>query len=492
MNEEKLRQIMEGGKLPQFLLKCRTDFAFFCNNVLYDLFKEEEGGLKDYMEEWFNLSQANDRILILAPSGFAKTTVLAVAVPIWLAFNNKDLQIMVVSNTMPQARRVLSIVKSTIENNPLLSELRPTDYRDTWSANIIKTSTKCRIFTRPFSENVKGERVDYTIMDEVDSYKKPEIFFDYIIPRLNPKGKIFLITTPEIVGLVSMIRERDVERRYIIKTYVAIVQKRKRGEKDLEWDRKWENAEPTWPERFSVQKLKERSSEMGNQYFEKNYMCNIFTEGENTIYTAVSIHECKNSTLGFINEIKNEEEFDEIYIGVDLATASGPRADFDVYVVVGRKGDKATILYADIYKGIPPPVKVQKIIDLYKRFKAHMVIVDKSGVGVSVISELRMSGVPTEAQEFSPNERENILTNLKDLLDNRKLVIPKNQEDLQAVKFANTLEVELLSFKEKKSETGGIRYVSVGLHDDTVMALAMAVKKIRQHRMVIEDHIGIS
>lgn len=487
MDEESVKKIMESKDLPKFLLRCRTDFEFFCNNVLYDLFKQEDGGFKDYMKEWFELTQTRDRILILAPSGFAKTTVLAVAVPIWLAFNNKSLQIMVVSNTMPQARRVLSIIKSTIENNPLLSELRPTDHRETWSANIIMTTTRCRIFTRPFSENVKGERVDFTIMDEVDSYKKPEIFFDYIIPRLNPRGKIFLITTPEIVGLVSMIKERDVEGRYAIKTYTAIIQKRTVGKKDLEWDRKWENAKPIWPERFTVDKLKQLSKEMGNQYFEKNYMCNILAEGENAIYTAASIQDAKNFTIGF-TELSEEDE--EIYIGVDLATATGPRADYDVYVVVVRRGDKALIKHAEIHRGIPVSVKVQKLEALHNKYKSHMIICDKSGIGVSVIEELRMKGIPTEAQEFSPNERMSILTNLKNLLDNRKLVVPKNKEDLLAVKFANTLEVELLSFKEKKSDTSGTRYVSTGVHDDTVMALAMAVKKIRQHRMV-RDYISV-
>ena len=48
MNEEYLKEVMNGNKLPKFLLRCRTDFEFFCNNVLYELFKQEDGGLKEY------------------------------------------------------------------------------------------------------------------------------------------------------------------------------------------------------------------------------------------------------------------------------------------------------------------------------------------------------------------------------------------------------------------------------------------------------------
>ncbi|KKM62556.1 hypothetical protein LCGC14_1520440, partial [marine sediment metagenome] len=83
MNEEYLREVMENKDLPKFLLRCRTDFKFFCNNVLYDLFKKSEGGLKPYMEEWFEAAEKNDRVVVFAPSGFAKTTVLGIAYPIW-------------------------------------------------------------------------------------------------------------------------------------------------------------------------------------------------------------------------------------------------------------------------------------------------------------------------------------------------------------------------------------------------------------------------
>ena len=56
--------------LASFTNKIYTDFKFFYEDVLgYN----ELGGLNQYKKEWFNLAYENDRVMIKAPSGFAKT-----------------------------------------------------------------------------------------------------------------------------------------------------------------------------------------------------------------------------------------------------------------------------------------------------------------------------------------------------------------------------------------------------------------------------------
>ena len=85
-----------------------------------------------------------------------------------------------------------------------------------------------------------------------------------------------------------------------------------------------------------------------------------------------------------------------------------------------------------------------------------------------------------------------LLNNLKALLDNKKIVIPKEKDDMEAVIFANKLEYELFSFKERKSQsTGQTSYISKGTHDDTVMALAMAVKHVKLLED-FDDYIGVA
>ena len=449
--------------ITSFLIRCRTDFKFFCERVMSDLFKD--GGVKPYMLEWFELIQANPRVAILAPSGFAKTTILGVAYPIWLAFTQKNMQVMVVSNSMNQARRVLALIKSTIENNALLVELKPQNYRETWSSNHIKMSTGCAIFCRPYTITIKGERVDYIIMDEAASYQNVDIYFDYIIPRLNPHhGKLCLISTPESgTDLMAIIAERKLD--YVFRKYTAILS----------------NGEALWPERFSLERLNKIREEQGEQFFQKNFMCNTRAEGSNSVYTANSIVGCTNYELGYSSEILGEDA--EVYMGCDFAIATGNTADFDCYVIVERIGDRAIIKFAETHRGYSVQEKVSRISHLFQIYKPVEIIADSSSIGAAIIEELRNKGLPVQGYSFAAGSRNTLLNNLKVLLDNKKIVIPKNREDMQAVEFADKLEVELLSFREQHSKiTGNTALVSTGAHDDSVMGLALAVSKIKQNQ----------
>jgi hypothetical protein len=300
-------------------------------------------------------------------------------------------------------------------------------------------------------------------MDEAASYQNVDIYFDYIIPRLNPHhGKICLVSTPESgTDLMSIIAERKLD--YVFKKYTAILN----------------NGEAIWPERFSLERLNQIRLEQGEQFFQKNFMCNTRAEGANSIYSAKSVLSCTNYELGYSSEILGEEG--EIYMGCDFAIASGNTADFDCYVIVERVNDKAIIKFAETHRGYSVQEKVARISHLFQLYKPLLIIADQSSIGAAIIESLRNAGLPVQGYSFQANSRNALLNNLKVLLDNKKIVIPKSKDDMQAVEFSDKLEIELLSFREQHSKiTGNTQYVSTGAHDDTVMGLALAVSKIKQ------------
>ncbi|MFH1589256.1 MAG: hypothetical protein ABIB43_01680, partial [archaeon] len=450
--------------MPEFLYKCKNDFEFWCNVVLQDLYEAEYGGIKDFHLEWFNFMENNNRVVILAPSGFAKSTLFGIAYPLWLAFTKKNKQIMIISKTLPQSVRLLEILRVTIENNELLQELRPQNADKSWSKQQVRTTTNCRIFVRPYSINVKGERVDYSILDEAASYDRPEIYLDYIVPRLNPKGKIVLISTPESpVDLMARLNKPGLD--YIHRTYPAVVMKN--GKRVA-----------IWPERFGLEKLDKLKLELGENYYEKNFMCNPKAEEENAIYTYKMIEDCFDKTrrMTFATEGGN------IYFGVDLAVSAGPRADYDCFVVVERlENGKIVLLHGEVHKGWSIKSKISRIIELAETYgeKLISIIVDQSNIGQAIIDDLRDSGFPVKAQDFHPTNRNKLLMNLKKVLEEKTLVIPFDQNDANTQVFAHKLALELVKFKEVTTDKTGQRlvaskYISTGSHDDTVMAVAMA------------------
>ena len=449
--------------MPEFLYECKHNFKFWCNVVLKDLYLAEYGGIKEFQLEWFKFAEENNRVVILAPSGFSKSTLFNIAYPLWIAFTKKNKQIMIISKTLPQAIRQLEILRVTIENNELLQELRPQNADKSWSKQQVMTTTGCRIFVRPYSINVKGERTDYSILDEAASYDRPEIYLDYIVPRLNPKGKIILISTPESpVDLMARLNKPGLD--YLHRTYPAI--NIVKGERIA-----------LWPERFSIEKLDKLKLELGENYFEKNFMCNPKAEEENAIYTYAMIEDCFDNDRKFTFAT----EGGSIYIGVDLAVSAGPRADYDCFVVVENTGGFIVLRHAEFHKGWAIKSKVDRIAELAATFgdKLVSVIVDQSNIGAAVIQDLRDIGMPVRAQDFHPTNRNKLLMNLKKILEDKTLIIPFSQDDANTQIFTKRLALELVKFKEVTTDKTGTRltqakYVSTGSHDDTVMALAMA------------------
>jgi hypothetical protein len=197
------------------------------------------------------------------------------------------------------------------------------------------------------------------------------------------------------------------------------------------------NGEALWPERFSLDRLNKMRDEQGEQFFQKNFMCNTRAEGSNSVFTASSIQGCTNYEIGYSSEILGEGE---IYMGCDFAIATGGTADFDCYVIVERLGDRAIIKFAETHRGYSVQEKVSRIQHLFEIYKPVLCIADQSSIGAAIIEELRNKGLPVQGYSFQSISRNTLLNNLKVLLDNKKILIPKNRDDMQEVEFEDDYE----------------------------------------------------
>jgi hypothetical protein len=211
---------------------------------------------------------------------------------------------------------------------------------------------------------------------------------------------------------------------------------------------------------------------MAKSYFERNYMCNPRAEVENAIFTPNAIENCYDKGAGFTSKNFGGQ----VFIGGDFAIASGPTADWDCYIVAEKLADRVIIKHGEVHRGVSIEGKVQRLLQLNEMYNPQQFILDESTVGIAVIEDLRMKGVPVEAQSFHPKARNSLLTNLKRLIDNGQISIPRNKQDMRAMAFTDKLISELLGVKEASS-MGVTNYVTTTPHDDTVMALALSCKR---------------
>ena len=465
-----LQQIYRGLTEDVFFPKL-VDYEFFARNVL---------GLdvQPYHLEWIDMIRKNKRVAIMAPTGFGKTEILGRAYCLWTAWINRDKEMCIISKTLPQSTKILNEIKLTIENNELLRELIPENKPiNNWcSATSMDLATGCKIYCRPYSENIKGIHVDYLLGDEIASYDDHSIWYRFVVTRVNAKnGIVAAISTPENIS--DLMQELLNNQEYVGKVYSAIV-----------------SGKSIWESKFTLERLEKIRSEIGVAAFEREYLCNAKAAVESAIYPPHLLIECFDYQTGFAQ--RPNEGF--TIIGADFAIADGPRADFDAYIVVNKFGKMTRILYGEVHKGFPIAAKVQRLVELFQMFRRSMddddateastikFVIDPSNVGQAVYEELRLKGLPVETANFDTISRNAMLINLRQMIENKEITIPRYSEDPSCMTFTDVLIRELISMMETKTKSNIITYQSKGTHDDTVMALAMACKGILQQKEFLD------
>jgi hypothetical protein len=462
------------GDMPeQEFLLASTNFKFFAEKVL-------GYAVQPFHMEWVNMVMQNPRVAIEAPTGFGKTTILGEAFCLWMAWNSRDKQMCIVSKTLSQSTKILTSIKNDIENNELLRTLIPLDRPlSNWcSSTYMDLSTGCSIFCRPYSENIKGIHVDYLLGDEVSSYEDYSIWYRFIVTRVNAKnGKLVAISTSD--SIADLMQELLANPEYIGRVYHAE-----------------ENGKSIWPDKFPMTKLAKIKNEIGISAYEREYMNNPRAEVENALYPPHLLAEC----FDYGSQFKMSPPEGFTVIACDFAIASGPRADFDAYVVVNKVGAKVTLLYGETHKGLTIAAKIMRLNELFQTFRKQIspqdeadgtsasirMIVDPSSIGQAVYEELRRELIPVSAANFDSVNRSAMLTGLRQVIENKNLVIPRDPEDTMTMHFTDKLIKELICMMVTKTKAGTVTYQSKAPHDDTVMALAMACSVVAKQREFID------
>jgi len=467
-----LKEIYQGIDKDEFTLGL-TNFKFFTEKVI-------GWQVKPFHQEWVDMVLHNRRIAIQAPTGFGKTSILGTAFCLWTSLIEREKEMCIVSKSLNQSTKVLSGIKDVIENNEYLMKLIPKNKpAGNWcSATMMELSTQCKIFCRPYSENIKGIHVNYLLGDEIASYDDPNIWHRFVVTRTNAKnGVVVGISTPD--NIADLMQELQNNPEYISKTYPCVM-----------------NGKSIWPEYWPMTKLMKIKNEIGLAAYEREYMCNPRAEAENALYPPHLLVDCFDYDIGFIQ--RPLEGF--TIIACDFAIASGPRADFDAYAVVNKFGRKATILHGECHRGFTIAAKVARLEELFFTYKKKIetdekeedsnslikFIIDPSNVGQAVYEQLRGKGYPVECAQFDAFNRNAMLINLRQMIENKDLIIPRKQDDPLCMTFTDKMIKELISMVETKTRAGQISYQSKAPHDDTVMALAMGCHGASQQREFLD------
>ena len=167
---------------------------------------------------------------------------------------------------------------------------------------------------------------------------------------------------------------------------------------------------------------------------------------------------------------------DVVAIGVKSRTATGPVTmgvdiarvnDFTVITIVDSLGNQC---YFERFNQISWERQIERICSVSSQFGNPKIYLDSTGVGDPIFEQLRKKGLRVEGYKFSNKSKEDLIDNLAILIEKKSvslLDIPEQTNELQAYAY------EMTAARNVRMNA------PEGMHDDTVISLALAAFDLR-------------
>ena len=284
-----------------------------------------------------------------------------------------------------------------------------------------------------------GEGLDWVIVDEA-ARLKPSIWQSHISQRLIDKaGWALLISTPKGKG-------------YFYDLFRA-------GQRPNDDIKSWNY--PSWTNPLLDKDLIEAErAKLPTRVFSQEYGAE-FMEGAGAVFR--NVRDCAS---GVWQEPKRGERY---YGGLDLAKVE----DFTVLVIVNAD---AEVVFVDRFHRVDWTTQVTRIEAAARRYWNAEISVDVTGVGDPIFESLEKIGLRVNAYPFTARSKAALVDNLVLMLEQQKIALPSPQIWPDGID-------ELEAFEFSVSENGHVRTGAPGgMHDDCVMALALAAWEVRPSR----------
>jgi hypothetical protein len=276
-----------------------------------------------------------------------------------------------------------------------------------------------------------GEGLDWVIVDEA-ARMKPLIWESHLSQRLiDKKGWALLISTPRGKGWF----------------YDAF----RRGKGQDPHYESWNYPSSSNPH-LDAALIEAERARLPERVYRQEYG-GEFLEGSGQVFR--NVRECATGEY-------KEPDKDEWYnAGLDLAKVE----DYTVLVIVNRKCE---VVFTDRFHRLDWDLQIARIKAAMSRYEGSL-LVDSTGVGEPVYERLRQADVTAEPYPLTARSKAALIDNLALMLEERLVTLPRPELWPEGID-------ELEAFEYSVTENGNVRTgAPSGIHDDCVIALALAV-----------------
>lgn len=178
------------------------------------------------MDEWYDLLQNKNRILIEAARGHGKTIFFSIAYPLWLVYRGNPVDILLISYSEDQVKNnIMNKIDEIIHNNDMLASLRPKSGQ-LWGAQLKTFESGAQIRGESFGSSVRGAHPDYLGVDDplkdkgsMTPEEQGNYFFTALSGTAKRHTKILVVGTPLDYG--DLLEQLETNQSYTFRAYPA-------------------------------------------------------------------------------------------------------------------------------------------------------------------------------------------------------------------------------------------------------------------------------
>jgi len=278
-------------------------------------------------------------------------------------------------------------------------------------------------------DSLRGEGLDFVVMDEC-AFMQKEAWTEAIRPALSDRqGKALFISTPK-------------GRNWFWEVY-------QRGVNGEEGWQAW--TFPTANNPFIAKsEIEAAKRDLPKMIFRQEYLAE-FIDDSGGVFRRVK--------EAAVLEPREYEQGKQYVAGVDVAAS----VDFTVVSVLDAESKE--MVFMDRFNRVDYPVLINRLVSVYHRYHLTSMVVESNSIGRPVIDELVSRGLNIVPFNTTSATKQGIIQNLQAAFENGHILVLDEP----------VLIGELLSFESKRNASGGFSYSAPdGMHDDTVMSLAIA------------------
>ena len=230
-----------------------------------------EAKTPQFHREIFELISRNQRVVIAAPRGHAKSTVCSVFYPLHAALFQRRTTIRIISAASDLAEDFLRKIKWELEHNTVILEAFGRMKTKKWTESHIILKNGVSIQAMGINSQTRGPRPDLIVCDDIETddsvasedrrASMKEKIYKALINSLSADGQLIWVGT--VISHLCLIWEAlndDSKTNWVKRIYKAY-------EDGIE-----DEAHVLWPSLYNHQWLQDKKAEVGTMFFASEYM----------------------------------------------------------------------------------------------------------------------------------------------------------------------------------------------------------------------------